>query len=56
MAMCITALRRAVSKRVIAAESERYRRYAEAKRKIPMNLSPGEYEVELKRIARKFKI
>ena len=56
MAMCITALRRAVSKRVIAAESERYRRYAEAKRKIPMNLSPREYEVELKRIARKFKI
>lgn len=56
MAMCISAMKRAVSKRWIAAESERYRRYAEAKRKIPMNLSPGEYEVELKRIARKFKI
>lgn len=56
MAMCTTALKRAVSKRVIAAESERYRRYAEAKREIPMNLSPREYEVELKRIARKFKI
>ena len=56
MAMCTTALKRAVSKRMIAAESERYRRYAEAKRKIPMNISPREYEAELKRIARKFKI
>ena len=56
MAMCISAMKRAVSKRMISAESERYRRYAEAKRKIPMNISPGEYEVELKRIARKFKI
>ena len=56
MTMCTTALRRAVSKRMIAAESERYRRYAEAKRKIPMNLSPREYEAEVKRIARKFKI
>ena len=56
MAMCISAMKRAVSKRMIAAESERYRRYAEAKRKIPMNLSPGEYEVELKRLAKKFKI
>ena len=56
MAMCTTALKRAVSKRVIAAESERYRRYAEAKRKIPMNLSPGEYEAEVKRLAKKFKI
>ena len=56
MAMCISAMKRAVSKRMIAAESERYRRYAEAKREIPMNLSPREYEVELKRLAKKFKI
>ena len=56
MAMCTTALKRAVSKRVIAAESERYRRYHEAKRKIPMNLPPAEYEAEVKRLAKKFKI
>ena len=56
MVMCTTALKRAVSKRMIAAESERYRRYAEAKRKIPMNISPKEYEAEIKRLAKKFKI
>lgn len=54
--MCTTALKRQISKRVIAAESERYRRYAEAKRRIPMNLPPREYEAEVKRLAKKFKI
>ena len=49
-------LKRFLAARRAEAESERYRRYAEAKRKIPMNLSPREYEVELKRIAKKFKI
>jgi hypothetical protein len=38
------------------AQTERYRRYAEAKRKIPMNLSPPEYEAEIKRLAKKYKI
>lgn len=42
--------------RQIAAESERYRRYHEAKRKIPMDLPPAEYEAEVKRLAKKFKI
>lgn len=42
--------------RQIAAESERYRRYHEAKSKIPMDLPPDKYEEELKRLARKFKI
>jgi hypothetical protein len=41
---------------MIAAESERYRRYAEAKRKIPMNISPREYEAEVKRLAKKYHI
>ena len=40
-------LKRFLAARRAEAESERYRRYAEAKRKIPMNLSPREYEVEL---------
>lgn len=56
MAMCTTALKRAVSKRIIAAESERYRRYAEAKARIPMNLAPLEYEREIKNLARRYKI
>lgn len=38
------------------ASDERYRRYAEAKRKIPMNLSPAEYEERVKRLAKKYKI
>lgn len=56
MAMCTTALKRAISKRVIAADSERYRRYAVAKSKIPMNLPPLEYEREIKKLARRYKI
>jgi len=49
VATSITAMRR-------KASDERYRRYAEAKRKIPMNLPPTEYEAEVKRLARKYKI
>ncbi len=56
MAMCISAMKRAVSKRMISAESERFRRYAEAKSKIPMNLAPLEYEREIKKLARRYKI
>ena len=48
-------LRRSRARR-IAAESERYSRYHEAKSKIPMDLPPDKYEEELKRLARKFKI
>lgn len=36
--------------------SDRYRRYAIAKSKIPMNLTPTEYEAEIKRLARKYRI
>lgn len=42
--------------RRVEAESERYRRYHEAKRKIPMDLPSAEYEAEVKRLAKKFKI
>ena len=56
MAKPITAMRRTVSKAVVAAESERYRRYAEAKSRIPMYLSPEEYEAEVKRLARRYRI
>lgn len=38
------------------ADAERYRRYHEAKSKIPMDLPPAEYEAEVKRLARRFKI
>lgn len=56
MAKPITAMRRTVSKAVVAAESERYRRYAEAKSRIPMNLSAEEYEEEVKRLAKRYRI
>ena len=56
MAKPITAMRRTVSKAVIAAESDRYRRYAEAKSRIPMDLSPEEYEEEIKRLAKRYRI
>ena len=54
--MCTMAMRRAVSKAMNAASAERYRRYAEAKRKIPMNLPPREYEAEIKRLAKRYKV
>lgn len=38
------------------ADAERYRRYHEAKRKIPMDLPPREYEERVKKLARKYKI
>lgn len=44
------------SARAKEAEADRYRRYHEAKRKIPMDLPPAEYEAEVKRLAKKFKI
>lgn len=56
MAKPITAMRRTVSKAVVAAESERYRRYAEAKSRIPMNLSAEEYEEEVRRLAKRYRI
>ena len=48
-AMCFTEIARKSS-------DERYRRYAEAKRRIPLNLPPKEYEAEIKKLARKYKI
>lgn len=38
------------------SDRERYRRYAEAKAKIPKDLSPAEYEAEIKRLTKKFKV
>lgn len=57
MEMCFTATPRPTFRVVMArAQAEKYRRYAEAKRKIPLNLSPAEYEAEVKRLARRYKI
>ena len=50
--MCFTAIRRAA----FEADRERYRRYAEAKNKIPLDLSPKEYEARVKKLAKKYKI
>ena len=38
------------------ADAERYRRYAAAKARIPMNISALEYEAAVRRLARKYKI
>jgi hypothetical protein len=45
-----------VKARINEAEVRRYRKYAEEKAKIPKHLAPGEYEAEVKRLARKYKI
>lgn len=50
------AFKRFIDARRAEADAERYRRYHEAKRKIPMNLPPQEYEAEVKRLAKKYKI
>ena len=50
--MCTTAIRRLRFK----ADCERYRRYAEAKRKIPHNLTPAEYEAAVQKLAKKYHI
>ena len=54
--MFITATKQAISRLRERAENERYRRYAEAKRKIPMGLPPTEYEAEVRKLARRYKI
>lgn len=38
------------------ADAERYRRYSVAKSKIPLNLPPAQYEAEIKRLAKKFRV
>ena len=36
--------------------TNKYRRYSDEKAKIPMDLSPEEYEAEIKRLIKKYKI
>ncbi len=45
-----------VKARINEAEVRRYRKYAEEKAKIPKHLAPGEYEAEVKRLARKYRV
>lgn len=47
--MCFTALKRKIS-------NDRYKRYAEAKAKIPKNLSAEKYEAAVKRLAKIYRI
>ena len=51
--MCFTATRQKTSNQ---ADSYRIKMYQEEKRRIPLTLPPREYEEELKRLARKYKI
>ena len=50
--MCTTVVKRIRFK----AECERYRRYAEAKQRIPKDLSPAEYERRVKALAKRYQI
>lgn len=52
MRMIFMAMKRAAFK----LECERYRRYAEAKQRIPKDLSPAEYEAAVKKLAKKYRI
>jgi hypothetical protein len=52
-AMCTTAAKLLRSK---SRDIDKYRRYAEAKAKIPKDLSAREYEAAVKRLAKIFKI
>ena len=47
--MCSTAMKQRIS-------NEKYRRYAEAKQRIPKTLSPAEYEAAVKKLAKKYRI
>ena len=38
------------------ADADRYRRYHEAKSRIPMDLPPQEFEEEVKKLAKKYHI
>jgi len=51
--MCFTAMKLSRSKE---AESDRYRRFEIAKRHIPKNMSPREYEEEVRRLARRYHV
>ena len=50
--MCTTVVKRAIFK----ADCERYRRYAEAKQRLPKNLTPQEYEEAVAKLMKKFRI
>lgn len=50
--MCSTVLKRIRFK----ADCERYRRYAEAKQRIPKDLSTAEYERRVKALAKRYQI
>ena len=56
MAMCTTATKRLISDAAVRASNDRYRRYHEAKRKIPLDLPPKEYEAAVKKLAKKYRI
>lgn len=54
--MCTTETKRVFSRLSERLENARYRKYAEAKAKIAKDLSPKEYEEEVKRIAKRYGI
>jgi len=54
--MCLTKKNRNRFNPHARADAERYRRYHEAKARIPMDLPPQEFEEEIKKLAKKYHI
>lgn len=54
--MCLTKKSQNFRAVAVQAQMARYRRYAEAKAKLPMDLPPAKYEAEVRRLAKKYKI
>lgn len=54
--MFSTEMKQMISKLAERAENARYRKYSAAKAKIPKTLSASEYEAEIKRLAKRFRI
>lgn len=50
--MCTTVMRRLNFK----LDCDRYRRYAEAKQRLPKDLSPAEYESAVAKLMKKYRI
>lgn len=54
--MILRAMAKSFTATIRKASDERYRRYANAKSRIPLNIPPAEYEKEVRRLARLYRI
>ena len=56
--MCLKSLTNPKRFKAVAVQAQvaRYRRYTEAKSRIPLNLPPREYEAAVKKLAKRYKV